>query len=79
MMGVILVEGFWRCMGSRHVHIQILPTDNCGEFFRTMLGDWQRANGIVHQSSHKDTPQQSRIAERKKKHLLHSYISYDHH
>ncbi|KAL3512093.1 hypothetical protein ACH5RR_024810 [Cinchona calisaya] len=50
--------------------IQILQTDNAKEHFEMSLGDYLENQGIVHQSSSVDTPQQNRIAERKSMHLL---------
>lgn len=50
--------------------IQVLKTDNAKEYFETTLGDYLVSQGIVHQSSCVDTPQQKRIAERKNRHLL---------
>ena len=51
-------------------NIQILHTDNGREYFNQILGEYLNTNGIVHQSSCTNTPQQNGITERKNKHLL---------
>ena len=48
------------------VKIEVFRTDNSGEFFSDQLGVFLTKHGIVHQSSCTNTPQQNRIAERKK-------------
>ena len=53
-----------------HTKIQVLRTDNAKEYFKTVLGDYLLSQGIIHQSSCVDTPQQNGIAERKNRHLL---------
>jgi len=50
--------------------IKVLRTDNGTEYFKTLLGDFLETNGIMHQSSCTDTPQQNGVAERKNRHLL---------
>ena len=50
--------------------IQIFRTDNGKEFFNSFLGNYLSDEGIVHQSTCVDTPQQNGIAERKNRHLL---------
>ena len=50
--------------------IQVLKTDNAKEYFNSVLGDYLLHEGIVHQSSCVETPQQNGIAERKNRHLL---------
>ena len=50
--------------------IQILRTDNGREYFHFALGTYLMNNGIIHQSSCVDTPQQNGVAEQKNKHLL---------
>ena len=49
---------------------QILHTDNGKEYFNQILGEYLNKNGIVHQSSCPNTPQQNDIAKRKNRHLL---------
>ena len=46
--------------------IQVLKTDNARDFFNSTL----LSNGIVHQSTCLDTPQQNGVAECKNRHLL---------
>lgn len=50
--------------------IQILRTDNGREYFNSILGGYFLENGIIHQNSCVDTPQQNGVAERKNRHLL---------
>ena len=50
--------------------IQVLRTDNATDYFNSILGDYLVNEGIVHQSSCVNTPQQNGIAERKNRHLL---------
>ena len=50
--------------------IQVLRSDNAKEYFNSILGNYFLDNGIIHQSSCVDTPQQNGIAERKNRHLL---------
>ena len=50
--------------------IKILRTDNGGEFFNSILGKYLLSEGITHQSSCSDTPQQNGVAERKNRHIL---------
>ena len=45
--------------------IQVFRTDNAREYFNVILGNYLLENGIIHQSSCIDTPQQNGIAERK--------------
>ncbi|CAL5338710.1 unnamed protein product [Camellia sinensis] len=53
-----------------HTKIQILRTDNGTEYFNHTLGPFLQENGIIHQSSCVDTPQQNGVAERKNRHIL---------
>lgn len=50
--------------------IQVLKTDNARDFFNFILGTYLQSNGIVHQSSCVDTPQQNGVVERKNRHIL---------
>ncbi|RVW60619.1 Copia protein [Vitis vinifera] len=45
-------------------------TDNAREYYHNILGSYLLENGIVHQSSCIDTPQQNGVAERKNRHLM---------
>ncbi|RVW95281.1 Retrovirus-related Pol polyprotein from transposon RE1 [Vitis vinifera] len=49
---------------------QVLRTDNAREYYHNILGSYLLENGIVHQSSCIDTPQQNGVAERKNRHLM---------
>ena len=51
-------------------NIQVLRTDNARDFFNSVLGSYLQSNGIIHQSSCVDTPQQNGVAKRKNRHLL---------
>ena len=53
-----------------HTKIQILCTDNITEYFNHSLSTYLQENGIIHQSSCVDTPQQNGVAELKNKHIL---------
>ena len=53
-----------------HTKIQILRTDNGTEYFNHSLSTNLQENGIIHQSSCVDTPQQNGVAERKNRHIL---------
>ena len=50
--------------------IRVLRTDNGKEYFHSILGDYLLQNGIIHQSSCVDTPQQNGVSKRKNRHLL---------
>ena len=51
-------------------NIKVLRTNNGREYYNSMLNFYLQKNGIVHQSSCVDTPQQNGVAERKNRHLL---------
>ena len=53
-----------------HAKIQVLKTNNARDYFNSILGEFLLREGIVHQSSYIDTPQQYEISKRKIKHLL---------
>ncbi|KAG8498075.1 hypothetical protein CXB51_007302 [Gossypium anomalum] len=50
--------------------IHTLHTDNGKEYFNSVLSPYLSDQGIIHQGSCPDTPQQNRIFERKNQHLL---------
>ena len=50
--------------------IQVLHTEYGREFFNTTLGVYLAENGIFHQGSCLNTPQQNGVVERKNRHLL---------
>ncbi|KAL5827801.1 hypothetical protein ACOSQ3_019652 [Xanthoceras sorbifolium] len=53
-----------------NTQIQILQSDNGKEFFNSFLSNYLSNEGIIHQSTCVDTPQQNGIAGRKNRHLL---------
>jgi hypothetical protein len=50
--------------------IQVIRTDNGGEFINQNLKQYLNLHGIVHQTTCPYTPQQNGVAERKNRHLL---------
>ncbi|RVW59644.1 Retrovirus-related Pol polyprotein from transposon RE1 [Vitis vinifera] len=56
--------------------IQVLRTDNAREYYHNILGSYLLENGIVHQSSCIDTPQQNGVAERKNRHLMENFQAF---
>ena len=44
--------------------------DNGREYFQSTLGEYLTKQGIIHQSSCVDTPQQNTVSKRKNRHLL---------
>ena len=53
-----------------HTKIKILRIDNGIEYFNHSLSIYLQENGIIHQSSCVDTPQQNEVAKRKNSHIL---------
>ncbi|BFG37702.1 hypothetical protein CerSpe_239760 [Prunus speciosa] len=53
-----------------HTRIQVLRSDNGGEFLNHDLNEFFQAHGIIHQCSCPSTPQQNGVVERKNRHLL---------
>jgi transposase InsO family protein len=53
-----------------NTRVQVLRSDNGGEYFKKELSAYFHAYGIIHQTSCVDTPQQNGVAERKNLHLL---------
>ena len=53
-----------------HTKIQILCIDNGTEYFNHSLSTYLQENGIIHQSSCVDTPQQNGVTERKNRHII---------
>jgi len=51
-------------------NIKVFRGDNGKEYFNTILDDFFLQNGILHQCSCPNTPQQNGVAERKNRHLL---------
>ena len=50
--------------------VKVFRSHNSKDYFNSILGEYFKAHGIIHQSSCIDTPQQNGIAERKNRHLL---------
>ncbi|RVW93973.1 Retrovirus-related Pol polyprotein from transposon TNT 1-94 [Vitis vinifera] len=66
-----IFENFNNMVQTRfQAKIQVLRTDNAREYYHNILGSYLLENGIVHQSSCIDTPQQNGVAERKNRHLM---------
>lgn len=64
----ISLERFHKMVFTRfNQKIKIIRSDNGTEFF---LNSFYTTNGIIHQTSCVETPQQSDIAEKKHQHLL---------
>ncbi|VVA40539.1 PREDICTED: Retrovirus-related Pol poly from transposon, partial [Prunus dulcis] len=53
-----------------HARIQVLRSDNDGEFLNHDLNQFLQDHDIIHQRSCPYTPQQNGVAERKNRHLL---------
>ncbi|CAL2253605.1 unnamed protein product [Prunus armeniaca] len=53
-----------------HTRIQVLRSDNGGEFLNHDLNQFLQDHDIIHQSSCPHTPQQNGVAERKNRYLL---------
>ncbi|CAL9020488.1 unnamed protein product [Prunus brigantina] len=53
-----------------HARIQVLRSDNGGEFVNHDLNQFLQDHGIIHQRSCPYAPQQNGVAERKNRHLL---------
>ncbi|KAG8499488.1 hypothetical protein CXB51_005964 [Gossypium anomalum] len=51
-------------------NIHTLRTDNGREYFHSVLSPYLSEQGIIHQSSCPDTPQQNGVSERKNRHLV---------
>ncbi|KAG8473962.1 hypothetical protein CXB51_033910 [Gossypium anomalum] len=51
-------------------NIHTLRTDNGREYFNSILSPYLSEQGIIHQSSCPDTPQQNGVSERKNRHLV---------
>lgn len=66
-----IVKAFFQMVTTQfHKRVQIFRSDNGKEFFNKTLNHFLLENGVVHQSSCVNTPQQNGVAERKNKHLL---------
>lgn len=52
------------------VKIKALRTDNGGEYVNTKFRDFCQKNGLIHETSCSQTPQQNGVSERKNRHIL---------
>ncbi|KAI5321564.1 hypothetical protein L3X38_030635 [Prunus dulcis] len=59
-----------------HTRIQVLRSDNGGEFLNHDLNQFLQDHDIIHQCSSPYTPQQNGVAERKNRHLLEVVRAY---
>lgn len=53
-----------------HTYIQILCSDNGGEYVSLTMKQFILEHGMIHQTTCPDTPQQNVVAERKNRILL---------
>ena len=54
------------------VKIKIFRSNNARHYFNQILTSYFQKEGIIHESSYVNTPQQSRVAKRKNSHLLYT-------
>jgi len=59
--------------------IKKLRTDNAKDYFNTHLHNYFQQEGIIHETSCIDMPQQNGVAERKMRHLLNVTRTLLHH
>ena len=66
-----LFKQFYSMVATQYkTSIQVLRTDNGGEFINHEMRQFLHGYGIIHQTTCPYTPQQNGVAERKNKHLL---------
>ena len=66
-----LFQQFHKMIATQYqTNIQVIRTDNRGEFINHSLKDYLNTHGIIHQTTCPYTPQQNGVAERKNRHLL---------
>ena len=66
-----LFQQFHKIIATQYQsNIQVLRTDNGGEFVNQDLKQYLNLHGIVHQTTCLYSPQQNGVAERKNRHLL---------
>ena len=53
-----------------NAHVQVLRSDNGGEYLSSKLQQYLKAQGTIHQTTCPNTPQQNGVAERENRHLL---------
>ena len=59
----------WLAHNSR-VKIKVIRSDNGKEYFNQVLSSFLEKEGIIHQYSCINSPQQNGVAEQKNKHLV---------
>jgi transposase InsO family protein len=66
-----LFQQFHKMIATQYQsNIQVIRTDNGGEFINHSLKHYLNSHGIVHQTTCPYTPQQNGVVERKNRHLL---------
>ena len=66
-----LFQQFHRMIKTQYnAQVQVLRSDNGGEYKSSELRQYLDTHGIIHQTTCPNTPQQNRVAERKNRHLL---------
>lgn len=66
----LLIDFYYMLKTQFECSIKSFRSDNGLEFVSGMMQEFYRANGIIHQTSCTDTPQQNGRVERKHRHLL---------
>lgn len=67
----LLFQKFHKMICTQYnVKVRVLRSDNGGEYLSSEFRQYLEAQGIVHQTTCPDTPQQNGVAERKNRHLL---------
>ncbi|KAK3013785.1 hypothetical protein RJ639_010144 [Escallonia herrerae] len=67
----VLFQQFCKMIHTQYnARIQVLRSDNGGEYLSAELQQYLKAHGIIHQTTCSNTPQQNGVAERKNRHLL---------
>ncbi|KAK2993896.1 hypothetical protein RJ640_012770 [Escallonia rubra] len=67
----VLFQQFCKMIHTQYnARIQVLRSDNGGEYLSAELQQYLKAHGIIHQTTCSNTPQQNVVAERKNRHLL---------
>ena len=67
----LLFQNFHKMVCSQYnAQVQVLRSDNGGEYLSFELKRYLEAHEIIHQTTCSDTPQQNGVAERKNRHLL---------
>ena len=67
----LLFQNFHKMVCSQYnAQVQVLRSDNRGEYLSFELKQYLEAHGTIHQTTCSDTPQQNGVAERKNRHLF---------